>query len=325
MPNSPRMAARLSGKVKQWGQPFGNWWLSKPGNVRGAIWILLAALFFSIGVVFIKDLGQRIHITQILFVRQMVMLLTVMPILISGFPLILKTNHFHIHMARVFLALIAMLTGFSAVIHIPLAQATAISFAKTFFVTLFAIWILKEKVGVRRWSAALVGFVGILIMIRPDSDGLNGWAMAAVVGAAAAGMVMIILRYLSRFERPITILSYQAIFIGILVLPPALYYWETPTAEEWVMLLLVGLTSLLGQWFNIRAFRVGEATAIASLDYTRLLYATLFGAMFFSEWPTTETFIGAGIIIAASLYTVLREAQLGKKLARSAEGRGYNN
>ena len=297
MPNSPRMAARLSGKVKQWGQPFGNWWLSKPGNVRGAIWILLAALFFSIGVVFIKDLGQRIHITQILFVRQMVMLLTVMPILISGFPLILKTNHFHIHMARVFLALIAMLTGFSAVIHIPLAQATA----------------------------ALVGFVGILIMIRPDSDGLNGWAMAAVVGAAAAGMVMIILRYLSRFERPITILSYQAIFIGILVLPPALYYWKTPTAEEWVMLLLVGLTSLLGQWFNIRAFRVGEATAIASLDYTRLLYATLFGAMFFSEWPTTETFIGAGIIIAASLYTVLREAQLGKKLARSAEGRGYNN
>ena len=153
MPNSPRMAARLSGKVKQWGQPFGNWWLSKPGNVRGAIWILLAALFFSIGVVFIKDLGQRIHITQILFVRQMVMLLTVMPILISGFPLILKTNHFHIHMARVFLALIAMLTGFSAVIHIPLAQATAISFAKTFFVTLIAIWILKEKVGVRRWSA----------------------------------------------------------------------------------------------------------------------------------------------------------------------------
>lgn len=317
LPYATRLLARLNRSV----QPALNWWLSKPGNVRGAVWILVAALFFSIGVVFIKDVGQRIHITQILFVRQCVMFLTVLPILVGGFPEVLKTEHFPIHMARVFLALVAMLTGFSAVIHIPLAQATAIGFARTFFITLFAIMILKETVGVRRWSAVLVGFVGILIMVRPDADGLNGWALGAVVGAAAAGMVMIILRYLSQFERPMTILSYQVIFVGALILPAAIYYWKVPTQEEWLLMLGIGITSFFGQWCNIRAFRVGEATAIASLDYTRLIYATLFGAIFFSEWPTFETFLGAFIIIGASLYTVLREAQLGKKLARSAEGR----
>lgn len=325
MSNQPGFLGTLIESMKGHSQTIENWWLAKPGNVRGALWILMAALFFSIGVAFIKELGQRLHVTQILFVRQAVMFLTVLPVLISGFPQILKTEHFPVHIARVGLALIAMLAGFSAVIHIPLADATAISFAKSFFVTIFAIWFLKEKVGVRRWTATAIGFVGVLIMVRPSGDGLDIWAAAAVLGAAAAGLVMIILRYLSRFERPVTILSYQAILVGILILPPALYYWKVPSLHEWILLVLVGITSFVGQLFNIRAFRVGEATAIASLDYTRLIYATLFGAILFSEWPSFETLLGASIIISASLYTVWREAQLGRKLARSAEGRGYNN
>lgn len=325
MPKRLPFAARLITWLNQMGQRTIDWWLSKPGNMRGALWMLVAAFFFSVGVVFLKDVGQRIHITQVLLVRQTVMFLTVLPLLVNGFPALLKTDHFAVHMARVFLALIAMMTGFSAVIHIPLAQATAIGFAKSFFITLFAIVILKETVGVRRWSAVLVGFVGILVMVRPDADGLNGWALAAVVGAAAASMVMIILRYLSRFDRPMTILCYQVIFVGGLILPAAIYYWKEPTQEEWLLMLGFGITSFFGQWCNIRAFRVGEATAIASLDYTRLIYATIFGVIIFNEWPTFETFLGASIVIGASLYTVWREAQLGKQLARSSEGRGESN
>ncbi|MEP0522365.1 MAG: DMT family transporter [Hyphomicrobiales bacterium] len=321
----PGFLDALRERLRTYGQLIEQWWLKKPGNVRGALWIFIAALFFSISVAFIKEVGQRLHVTQILFVRQSVMFLTVLPVLVSGFPAILKTDHFPIHMARVSLALIAMLAGFSAVIHIPLAEATAISFAKSFFVTIFAIWFLKEKVGVRRWTATAVGFIGVLIMVRPTGDGLDIWAAAAVLGAAAAGLVMIILRYLSRFEKPVTILSYQVIFVGILMLAPALYFWKAPTLHEWVLLLLIGITSFFGQLLNIRAFRVGEATAIASLDYTRLIYATLLGVILFNEWPTAETLLGASIIIGASLYTVWREAQLGRKLARSAEGRGYNN
>lgn len=324
MSNQPDFLGALSERLKGHGQRIEKWWLAKPGNVRGALWMVMAALFFSISVAFIKDVGQRLHVTQILFVRQSVMFITVLPVLINGFPLILKTNHLPIHLARVGLALIAMLAGFSAVIHIPLAEATAISFAKSFFVTIFAIWILKEKVGVRRWTATAVGFIGVLIMIRPTGDGLDIWAAAAVLGAAAAGMVMIILRYLSRFEKPVTILSYQVIFVGVLMLLPAIYFWKAPSLHEWVLLILIGITSFFGQLLNIWAFRVGEATAITSLDYTRLIYATLFGAILFSEWPSAETLLGASIIIAASLYTVWREAQLGRKLARSAEGRGYN-
>lgn len=320
-PKAPKTRALRTGSLNR---VFALWWRRRPGNIRGAIWILLAALFFSLSIALIKEVGQDLHITQILLVRQGVMFVTVLPVLIKGFPDVLTTRHLNIHMARVSLAIIAMLGGFSAVIHIPLADATAISFAKSFFITLFAIVFLKETVGLHRWAATCIGFAGVLIMVRPGADGLDPWALAAVASAAAAGLVMIILRYLSRFDQPITILAYQAIFVGIAMAVPGLWLWQAPSAEQWWMLVAIGGLSFLGQMCNIRAFKVGEATAIASLDYTRLLYATLLGAVLFSEWPSIETLIGALIIIAASLYTVWREAKRGRQLSRSADGRGYH-
>ncbi|MBL4646858.1 MAG: DMT family transporter [Rhizobiales bacterium] len=327
MAYQPDFLGTILSTLKEKQQPLISWWLDKPGNLRGAIWMLLASAFFSVSVLLVKQLGQHLGVTQILLVRQFIMFLIIAPALLNGFPGILKTNHLNFHMIRIMLALVAMLAGFSSVIHIPLADATAISFAKSFFVTIFAIIFLKETVGPRRWVATIAGFVGVVIMISPGAGGsdLDIWAIGAVVSACCASLVMILLRYISRFDRPITLLSYQAIFVGLLMLPPGLYYWVQPTFDEWIMLLFTGLTAFAGQLFNIRAFRVGEATAITSIDYTRLIYSTIFGIFIFNEWPSNATFIGAGIIISASMYTVWREARLGKQLARSAEGRGYHN
>ena len=297
-----------------------------PSNTIGALWILLAAFLFSIMVTLIKFLGKDLTVFQILVVRQAIMLCIVAPKILSGLPTSLATRRPGLQLTRIVFATTAMLCGFTAVIELPLADATAISFSKTFFITIFAIWLLGEKVGIHRWGATAVGFLGVVLMLRPDGEGLvDPYAMLAIAGAACAGMVMIVVRILTRTDAPVTILTYQAFGVGLLMLIPAILTWQAPTLEQWGLLLVIGVISWAAQMANIRAFKAGEATAIASLDYTRLLYATIFGALVFSQWPRVETLIGAAVIIAASIYTVRREARRGRELARAADGRGYNS
>lgn len=297
-----------------------------PSNTIGALWILLAAFLFSIMVTMIKFLGQDLSVFQILVVRQAIMLAIVAPTILRGLPGSLATKRPGLQLTRILFASTAMLCGFTAIIEMPLADATAISFSKTFFITIFAIWLLGETVGVHRWGATIIGFLGVVLMLRPDGEGLiDPYALLAIAGAACAGMVMIVVRILTRTDPPVTILTYQAFGVGLIMAAPAVYTWQAPTLGQWGLLLVIGIISWAAQMANIRAFKAGEATAIASLDYTRLLYATIFGALIFSQWPRMETLIGAAIIIAASIYTVRREAKRGRELARASDGRGYNS
>lgn len=294
-----------------------------PPNTIGALWMLLAAFLLSIMVTLIKFIGQDLSVFQILVVRQFTMLAIVAPIILPGLPHSLTTRRLGLQLTRIVVAATAMLLGFTAVIEMPLADATSIGFSKTFFITIFAIWFLGEKVGRHRWGATIVGFLGVLLMLQPGAEGLvNPYALMALGSAACAGMVMIVIRVLTRTDPPNTILTYQALGVGLIMLVPAWLTWQTPTLEQWGLLLAVGLFSWGGQMANIQAFKAGEATAIASLDYTRLVYATLFGAFVFSQWPGPETLIGAAVVIAASLYTVRREAIRGRQLARASDGRG---
>lgn len=295
------------------------------GNLKGSITIVVAALGFALMTALIKLAGERLHVTQILFVRQIVMMAIVMPSVLNHFPGCLKTARLDLQIIRVVFALIAMLCGFYAVIHMPLADAMAIGFAKSFFVTIFAIFILHEVVGIRRWSAVAVGFVGVVVMMQPGTEGFDPISILALISAAAAGMVMVIIRKLSQTDKPITTLSYQAILVAICVAIPAWIYWLPPTPFEWALLLAIGIVSYGAQMLNIYAYTWGEASVLASLDYIRLLYATLFGWLLFDTIPGVATWIGAMVIIGASLYTVQRERQKNRNLARSPDGRGFTN
>lgn len=294
------------------------------GNVKGAITLLFAAFFFSMMVLLIKLGGSSMHVTQILFIRQAIMTLIVAPTILRNLPGSLKTENLGLHGLRVGLALGAMLLGFEAVIHMPLADATAIAFAKSFFVTIFAVIILKEVVGIRRWAAVALGFCGVFLMLQPGSSSFSIYGIYTLISAACAGMVMVIIRLLSRTDSPTTILTFQAIGVGLIMAFPAFYFWKWPTAQEWMLLVGIGIVSYLGQMGNIYAYKWGEASVLASIDYARLLYATLFGYLFFADLPGVYTLLGAAIIIAASIYTIRREARHRQTLTRSAEGRGYH-
>ncbi|MFD0915841.1 DMT family transporter [Pseudahrensia aquimaris] len=290
-----------------------------PGNLKGALTLMVAALGFALMAALVKLAGERLHVTQILLVRQIIMIAIVMPRVLTHFPGCLRTQRLDLQIIRVCAALVAMLAGFYAIINMPLADAMAIGFAKAFFVTIFAIIILHEKVGWRRWAAVAVGFIGVMVMIQPGTANFNPISLYALVGSAAAGFVMVIIRKLSETDAPITTLSYQAFLVGLAVVIPGVIYWQAPTANEWFTLLAIGAVSYGAQMANIYSYKWGEASVLASLDYVRLLYATLFGYLLFETLPTVYTWIGAAVIIAASLYTVQRERSKAKAVVIEAK------
>jgi len=279
-------------------------------NLKGAAFLMVAAFLLTLSVALIKLTGSRLPVAQILFCRQMGMLLCLSPALVKSVPDVVGTKRPGLQLVRIFFALIALFGGYTAVIHMPLADAMAIGFAKSFFVTVFAVLLLGEKVGRYRWGAVAVGFVGVAIMLKPDVDGFNVYGLYALFGAAAAGIVMVIIRILTRTETSQSILAFQAFGVGAVMLIPALTTWVAPTPKEWILLLLIGVVSYFAQASNIYAYKHGEASMLASLEYVRLLYATLLGYLFFQQLPQMTTWIGAAIIVAAAVFTVYRESQV---------------
>ena len=295
------------------------------GNMKGSVILLMSAGLFALVALLVKLLGQHLHVTQILFIRQIIMTVIVAPSILQGFPGVMRTGQAHLQIVRIALALGAMLMGFTAVIHMPLADATALGFAKSFFVTIFAVWILHEAVGPRRWAAVALGFAGVIIMLRPGTESFSVYGLMAVASAACAGLVMVLIRLMARQDSATTILSWQAIGVGIAVTVPAIYFWRWPTGTEWLLLAAMGIVSFVGQMTNIYAFKWGEASILASLDYMRLIYATILGYLVYETLPSTATWIGASVIVAASVYSIWREAKKNQQLTRSPGGRGFTN
>lgn len=270
---------------------------------------MLASIMFSLMALLIKLLGQHLHVTQILFLRQLGMLVMVLPAIMRHFPGSLRSNRPGLQILRMGFAVVAMLGGFTAVIHLPLADATAIFFAKSFFMTIFAVLFLGEIVGVYRWSAVAIGFVGVMIMLQPGTANFSVYSIGSLVGAAGAAAVMIILRILSHKDSADTIMTWSALGVGFVMAIPGIYYWQPPTISEWGLLAALAVVSYFGQRCNIFAFKHGEASLLASLDYVRLLWATLFGFLVFGHLPGVATWAGAAVVIGAAIFTIYRETR----------------
>lgn len=289
-------------------------WRRLPGNLRGGIWMLIGSMFFSVMVVLIKIAGQHMHVTEILFFRQLTMLILAAPVIIRYFPSSLISARPDLQAIRITMAFFAMLLGFTSIIYLPLAEATTLNFAKTFFVGILAIIFLGEVVGVRRWSAMFIGFAGVLLIAWPhEGSEFNIYTLMAIGSAAAVACVMTLMRTIAQVDKPVTILSYQAIGVGVLMIPPTIWYWTTPTIAQILLMIAIGIVSSIGQLCNIQAFKAGEASAVAPLDYARLIYALIFGFVIFNEWPEPRVFVGAVIIVFAAIYTLHRERLRGQK------------
>ncbi len=292
-----------------------SWFNQLTGNVRGAIFALMAAAMFTIVSALVKFAANDYHVAQILFFRQSVMLLAMLPMIVPDFPASLATKRPVLHLVRLIGALTALTLSFTAVAHLPLATAISVSFTKTIFVSVLAVIILGEVVGWRRGMAIIVGFAGMLIILRPNpGDVVSIYAFVAILAAAGAALAVVCVRSLTSTESAVTLLSYQAMFIGLLVTVPTFYVWKTPDLMGFVILVAVGVVSVAAQWLGVKSYKAGEVSVVTGMEYTKLIYATIIGVLIFSEWPDVNTFIGAVIIISASAFTIWRENKIKAKI-----------
>ncbi len=285
-------------------------WSALPGNARGAAWIMLASLAFSAMGVCMKVLGQTLDVWVMVVLRTLVALAVIAPMAIRAGPRALTTRHLPVHLLRSFLGMGGLVSFYLAVTHLELALATALFFTRVLFMIVLAALFLGEIVRWRRTAATLLGFAGVLVCVAPGESGFEPWTIAPLIGACFAAGVSTTVKRLTRTEAPITIMLWTYLLMGSMALVPALLAWRTPTAVEIALVVAMGICSALGQGAMVLGLRAGEATAVAPFEYSRLLYATLFGFLFFAELPGTRTWVGVAIIAGSTLYIAYREARL---------------
>lgn len=287
---------------------MARWWAGSSDNLRGSILMIAAFFLFGAMMAGIKEIGTALPLVQVLFIRQIIVTVLLLPLFIRGFPAALQTRHPWLQVLRGGFSLGAMMCGFTALLFIPLADVTALGFAKVLFVTIGAVIILHEKVGMRRWIATGIGFLGVLIMLRPGGEGIGYYYMLALFGALFGAGITITVRVLAKSERTETILFYQAVFLIVTLAVPTLLWWVQPDARQWMLIALVGISGTGGQYLITRAHQTGEAAALAPLDFIRLLIATVIGYFLFAEVPDTTTFAGAALVVGATVYTMHRNS-----------------
>lgn len=277
-------------------------------NVKGIFWALLTAALFAIAATLAKVAVTEYHVLQILFFRQIVVFLSSLPSIAKSFPQSLKTQHPGIHVLRLAGAFVALTCGIWAVAVLPLTTAITLGFAKVFFVSLIALKFLNESVGMHRIIAVIVGFMGVVVVIRPGAEGMLEVAtLIPILGAIGAAVAATSVRKLSQTESTATLLVYQSLFVGILAGVPLFWLWVTPDLTGTLFLLAMGVIAAAGNWVGVKALRLGEASVVGSIEYTQLVYAAILGFLLFGEIPDVYTIVGAAIIIGSSIYIFHRQ------------------
>ena len=289
-----------------------------PPNIQGALWLVSGGFIFTSNSAMIRLLSAEIESVQTAFFRAFFSVLLLTPMMLSGRVKPWKSERIQGHFWRTAMGTTSMVLGFYAVSMLPLADATALAFSQPLFSVVLAALVLREKVRWRRWSATVVGFIGVLVMVRPGSGSLQPGALVAVLNALASATSILLVRRLSDSEKPLMILTQFALFSTLLLVGPAIWFWKWPSAWGWVLAVGVSISATIGQYFWVQAFAVGEMSAVAPFDYLRLPFAVFVGWMIWSEMPVVWTYVGAAIVIASALYIAYRESQIVRE-RRAAE------
>lgn len=283
-------------------------------GARAAGLMVLATVCFALMAITIRYASRELHAFEIVFFRNFFGLVFAIPLLLRTGTGILRTQRSGMYLTRCLVGLGAMLSGFWAVIHLPLAQAVALSYTTPLFVTIGAVIFLGEVVRARRWSAVAVGFLGMLVILRPFDASWEWPALIAILSAALSASSAISIKFLSRTEAPDAIVIYMVLIMTPLSLLPALPVWEWPSTTCWIWLAATGLLGTLGHVLLTRAYRLGDVSALTPINFLQLPILALLGWWLFQEQVDRYTLIGAAIIIGATLYIAHREAVLARRV-----------
>ena len=224
------------------------------------------------------------------------------------------TKRFRLHFFRCFSGIIALIAIFIALRNLPLATVVSISFAAPIFTTIFSIFLLNEKVGIYRWAAVIIGFVGIIIITEPGLESMNIYYMFPIIFCLGLSYVAIAIRKLSSTE-PVWLISLNFSFAitlaGLITIP---YGWKLPDSIDFLILALVGLFGGIANLWLSQSYKFSEVSLVTPLKYLGLIFAILFGYLIWGEVPSFKSLIGAILVIASSIIIFRREINLKKQI-----------
>lgn len=281
------------------------------GNVlRGACLMAGAAACYAVLHGSVRYISAEIHPFEITFFRNLFGFIVLLPWFFMHGLKPLRTQRIGLHVLRASSNVLAMLMFFMALSMTPLALVQALGFTAPLFTTVLAIFILGERVGVRRWTALMAGFVGALIIIRPGFQPIEMGALLTVGSAAIWGFTLIIIKVLSRTDSAVTITAYMVLLMTPLSLVPALFYWAWPEPAAWFWLVVCGVSGTTAQLLMAQSFRVADATVVLPFDFTKIVWGALIGYLAFGEAVDVWTWAGAVVIFSGVIYITYRERNL---------------
>ena len=290
---------------------------SHPKPLIGITLMIAAMLVMPFLDVVAKFLGQQnVPIVEIVWGRLVFGTLLTAPLVIRSEGLKgLVPQQAHLHVARAILVACATGLFFWALKYQGIAETLSIYFVQPLVVTMLSPLILGETVGLRRWLAVIVGFMGTLIIIRPGFQDVNPGMLMALGAGTASAIYMLISRILAGQNRASASTFHTSLAGAVIVSVALIYFWQTPTLQQWFMFVLLAFFATLGNYLAIRALEYAEASLLAPFGYTEMINAVLAGWYFFGDFPDAWTFTGVGILIVCAIYISYRERL--KKTAQS--------
>lgn len=281
--------------------------------VKGALWMLLASFSYVASATMTHNLAGAYSSFQLAFLRCAVGVVVLTPVVLRGGVSQLRTSIFPLHCLRTVFTYIAILLWFYAATVVPVGDFFALQFTNPIFTLAMAAVFLRERVDAKSWLAALAGFAGIFVILRPGIIPVGIGALAVLATAVAYASVNTVIKVMSRTDTPAVMSFYVNLLILPLSLVPTFFVWQTPPWEDLPILAGIALFATLAQYSVASSISLADAGVVQPMNFMRLPIAAIFGFYFFSQFPDFWTWLGALIIFGAAWYAVQHGATIRKQ------------
>ncbi len=287
--------------------------LYRQNLLLGALFILLAELFFASMGAAVKMVTAELPSEMAVFMRNLFGLALMTPLVwrrgLNG----LKTGIFHIHLLRSLAGVSAMYCFFYALAHLQLADGMLLKMTSPLFMPLIALLWLGEALRRRTLVALAIGFVGVVLVLNPQGE-FNTIALIGLLGGVLASLAKVSLRRLGRSEPSLRVVFYFALLSTLISILPMFWHWQTPDLTQWGLFALVGLMGTLGQLFLTRGYAIASAAAVSPFTYASVLFGALYGYLFWEETISLQFVVGAALIALAGVLALRRGRCAGEAL-----------
>ena len=282
--------------------------MKKNKLISVALLAIGATLFGSFMGAGVKFLSDDLHPITICFYRCLMGLIIITPFVAKNNFQALQTDNMRLQIFRALINIISMICWFSAIGMMHFEKATALGFTTPLFTTVLAVLILGEVIRFHRTAALLLGFIGILIIIRPGYMPFEFGTILMLIASFSFSFVLIFVKKLSATDSSLTIIFYHLIYMTPVFFILSLFYWENINLNQLIIFTLMGASGLLSHWCLAQAFKMSDTTFVMPLQFTKLIWASLIGLFIFAEQPDIWTWVGGVIIFISVVYITYREA-----------------